>query len=631
MSPGETVVFSLKKNPDTGSTQFWPGVYFTDGMTKDITSVTGDGSEKISVGLLPDQNANAATIDSFGNSQYLDFWIKDSVKGWPWYEHRGEILARADAPFVSQMKPVTADQVPSVALADVVGRKQPFGAFIMETKTARDSVVPIPAFLNTGTTRLSSKVTADLAGFANERLEYKVAAVSGYDSDIIQVSLPNGSNGPNHGFIGSGSGPGTGQTHFLFSAVPTVPPTSLSQFRHAGTGDGASTLRATYWGFNSTPNAPYADQAIGNSYAHPLVSAGATSTSGAMPLLDHRYLGNEVLWDKYFFSSLAPRSAERFGTSKTMWQTLKEFLNGKTRLINPRFSPWLGEETPDAIRHRLFKSDDDSGLATDAYEHISANLMLDGGFNVNSTSVDAWRAFLASTRKLTLTKLTKSGGTQGTKVIAKGTVFSRTETVLSDSVDSGAGGTASHYSGYRDLGDDQIGKLATAIIDQVRKRGPFLNLTEFINRRPGGDQELALSGPLQTAIDNSGLNQRVAAGGLTGTASPGGASMAFPKASSLNTAAGCTGWLMQGDVLDPLGPSIVVRGDTFRIRGYGESRDATDKIIARAWCEAVVQRIPEYVDATEKSEVVKLKQPLNVKFGRRYRMLSFRWLVGPQE
>ena len=107
--------------------------------------------------------------------------------------------------------------------------------------------------------------------------------------------------------------------------------------------------------------------------------------------------------------------------------------------------------------------------------------------------------------------------------------------------------------------------------------------------------------------------------------------MAFPKASSLNTAAGCTGWLMQGDVLDPLGPSIVVRGDTFRIRGYGESRDATDKIIARAWCEAVVQRIPEYVDATEKSEVVKLKQPLNVKFGRRYRMLSFRWLVGPQE
>ena len=83
--------------------------------------------------------------------------------------------------------------------------------------------------------------------------------------------------------------------------------------------------------------------------------------------------------------------------------------------------------------------------------------------------------------------------------------------------------------------------------------------------------------------------------------------------------------------VDPLGPSIVVRGDTFRIRGYGESRDAQDNIMARAWCEAVVQRIPEYVDNTEKADVVKPKQPLNITFGRRYRLLSFRWLVGPQE
>ena len=626
MSPGETVVFSLKKNNNI--TEFWPGVFFTDGMVTDIAAVTGTGSEKISVGLKPDQNANAATIDQYGNSQYMDFWIKDAAKGWPWYEHRGEILARADAPFISQMRSVDPAIVPSVTLADVVGRKQPFGAFTMETKTAQDATVPIPAFLNTGTTRLSSKVTSNLSEFANERLEYKVEAVTGFDSDIIQVTLPNNPAGANHGYIGSGRGPGTGQTHFLFASIPTVPPTSLAQFRHAGVGDGASTLRATYWGFNSTPNAPYADQSIGNSYAHPLVPPDAT-TKGS--LLDHRYLGNEVLWDKYFLSSLAPRSAARFGTAKTMWETWQAFLEGKSSLINPRFSPWLGDATTETIRRRLFPSNQDTALKTDAYKRIAANLMLDGGFNINSTSVEAWQALLASTRKRSITKLPMNAGTQGQDLVGSGTLYSRTETVLSEAVDSAAGGLASHYSGFRDISDEQLGKLAKAIVTQVRKRGPFLNLSEFLNRRLGSDQDLAISGALQSAIDASGLNDAVKAGGKDGASSPGGAIMAFPQASALNSAAGNPGWLMQADVLDPLGPSIVARGDTFRIRGYGESRDAQGAVAARAWCEVVVQRVPDYMDTSETADVAVPKKPLNKTFGRRYQKVSFRWLSGPQE
>ena len=625
MSPGETVVFSLKK--DSSGMAFWPGAFF-DGTTIKIPQIqAGGGGDKITVALKPGQPSNAGGGDSLANSQYIDFWIRDSVKGWPWYEHRGEILSRADAPFISQMRSISANQVPSVTLANVVGRKQPFGAFIMETKTAQDSVVPIPAFLNTGTTRLSSKLTDNLAEFANERLEYKVEAVTGFDSDIIQLSLPSNPAGANHGYIGSGRGPATGQTHFLFASIPTVPPTSLAQFRHAGIGDGASTLRATYWGFNSTPNAPYADQAVGNSYAHPLVPPDAT-TKGA--LLDHRYLSNEVLWDKYFLSSLAPRSAARFGTAKTMWETWRDFLGSKSTLINPRFSPWLGDATTETVRSRLFLSNQDTALKADAYKRIAANLMLNGGFNINSTSVEAWQALLASTRNQALTKLPKSGGNQGEKITGSGTVFSRTETVLSEAVDSASNGLASHYSGYRDISDEQLGKLAKAIVTQVRKRGPFLNLSEFLNRRLGSDQDLAISGALQAAIDSSGLNDAVKAGGKAGTLSPGGAAMAFSRASALNSAAGNPGWLMQADVLDPLGPSIVARGDTFRIRGYGESRDAQGAVIARAWCEVVMQRIPDYIDTSETSDVAVPTKPLNMTFGRRYQQISFRWLSGPQ-
>jgi hypothetical protein len=514
-----------------------------------------------------------------------------------------------------------------VKLADVVGRKQPFGAFIMEIKTARDSTVPIPAFLNSGTTRLSSRLTASLAEFANERLEYKVEPVTGFDSDIIQVTLPNHPSGPDHGYIGSGRGPGTGQTHFLFSSIPTVPPTSLAQFRHAGIGDGASTLRATYWGFNSTPNPPYADQSIGNSYAHPLLPPDA-ATKGR--LLDHRYLGNEVLWDKFFLSSLAPRGQAMFGEASTMRDSWGSFLEGGSRLINPRFRSWLGGQSPETLTRLAFASNQDSSLRADAYKRVASNLLYEGGFNINSTSVEAWQAFLASSRFRTITRLPKSGGTSGQQITGSGTVFSRTGVVLDGAVDSG-GDVASHYSGFRDLSDDQLRRLAVEIVAQVRLRGPFLNLSEFLNRRLGGEADLALSGALQSAIDASGLNDAVAAEGMSGSAAPGGATMAFPKASSLNTAAGNPGWLMQADILDPLGPSIVARGDTFRIRGYGESRAANGEVLARAWCESVVQRVPDYLDRGEAAHVTVPKNPLNVAWGRRYEAISFRWLAGPHE
>lgn len=628
MGPGETVVFSIKSGADN---QFLPGVFFDGGIRSDTLlpgggKITGAASDKISAGLKPDTRAGMSD-DSGEDSQYLDFWIYDSTKGWPFYEHRGEIVARADAPFVRQMKAVKAEDVPEVTLESVAGRKQPFGAFIMEMKTALDSNVPIPSYLNTGAARLSSRLTNNTAEFANERLEYKMEPVTGFDSDLIQVTLPTDPAGANHGYIGSGRGPATGQTHFLYTSVPTVPPTSVAQFRHAGVGDGGSTLRATYWGFNSTPNSPFADGAIGNSYAHPLLPPAAT-TKGSW--LDHRYLGNEALWDSYFLSSLAPRSAANFITSEGMRETWQSFLQGESKLINPRFSPWLGGETSETILRRSFPSDKDLSLTKDAYKRIAANLLLEGGFNINSTSVDAWRTFLASTRGSTINKLPKNGGNRGQKITGSGTIFSRTATILSDSVDSSANSRDADYSGFRDLSDEDIKKLAVELVKQVRLRGPFLNLAEFVNRRLTDDPELAISGPLQSAIDSSGLNDAVAAGGVTGTAKPGGITMSFPQASMLNTAAGCPGWLMQGDILDPLGPAIVPRGDTFRVRGYGDARDPQGNVTHRAWCEAVFQRVPGYLDSSEAAETINPSNPLNRRFGRRYLLTSFQWLNGPR-
>jgi hypothetical protein len=91
---------------------------------------------------------------------------------------------------------------------------------------------------------------------------------------------------------------------------------------------------------------------------------------------------------------------------------------------------------------------------------------------------------------------------------------------------------------------------------------------------------------------------------------------------------GIPGWLTQADILQVLGPLISVRSDTFKIRSYGEALDpTTGKVIARAWCEAVVQRLPEYVDSsnlpTDRDTAL---NPINRVFGRRFELVTMRWL-----
>jgi hypothetical protein len=92
-------------------------------------------------------------------------------------------------------------------------------------------------------------------------------------------------------------------------------------------------------------------------------------------------------------------------------------------------------------------------------------------------------------------------------------------------------------------------------------------------------------------------------------------------------------------LLKPLGNALAVRDDTFRIRACGQALDSAGNVTARAWCEATVQRVPEYIDPSNPPSV----SPTNLdsdgnpspnaaltahnqRFGRRLQMVSFRWL-----
>jgi hypothetical protein len=119
---------------------------------------------------------------------------------------------------------------------------------------------------------------------------------------------------------------------------------------------------------------------------------------------------------------------------------------------------------------------------------------------------------------------------------------------------------------------------------------------------------------------------------------------------------GSPGYLTQADILQVIGGHLSARSDTFRVRTYGEvTNPVTGQVVGRAWLEAVVQRTPEFVnpavdadgDGVADTAVGDLPHEwrpagsaaaanswnpsnthdaANLRFGRKYRIVQFRWL-----
>jgi hypothetical protein len=402
---------------------------------------------------------------------------------------------------------------------------------------------------------------------------------------------------------------------------------------------------------------------IGNAYAHPMIDPEEVYTRndfGKDPgwdgqntnnfnvcddYWDHLFLANEELWDSWFCSGIAPVTSK--GKVVTTKKTLAEDLfSSKPTPLFPHFQPYLGDKTPKEMADLAETTTATSGK--NGWDLIAAHILNKGQFNVNSTSKEAWKALLMS---LTDRPIACYDPMSGTSVIPRDkdeATLSRH--MLSNSNDAANGpGDQNAWRGIRKLTEPEIDKLAEQIVRQVKERGPFLNMTEFINRRLSTDAT-GVTGALQAAIDWDEFNA-----GYDGTASGSGASInkeyktgdamisklpaAYPneKAAKGSRYAGIPGYVMQSDLLQGISSSLGVRGDTFVIRAYGESLARDGTIVARAWCEAVAQRMPEYVDPADAADK-KMRsagqlpgdtpalQPANETFGRQFKVTSFRWL-----
>ncbi len=421
----------------------------------------------------------------------------------------------------------------------------------------------------------------------------------------------------NHGFWGE-SNVG-GESFVTLYEVPTTPLTSLGQFMHAN---------IAYRGH--TPLYP-----VGSSFASPFIPLdqyfaeiphsqnGEFTYDACVP--DISYLMNEALWDGYFFSTLAPQKGSVFGLGqdKTIGDVVDDFARGAVPLPNKRIT-FIGDDaggmSEGTFITRIVDGDD---IAGNSHELSAGNLGIKGAFNINSTSVEAWKSLLSGLRDEVIAYYDAEDQSFDTETANASTPFSKF------TLPNGTRDDA--WRGYSQLNDEQIRDLAVAIVANIHERGPFPTLASFINREltPG---PTGLAGVLEASIQQTTINNHH--NPLTADTNfllqPGNINR-YDSNTPLSRETGIPGFLTQADILLAIGSVITNRSDTFIIRSYGEASNPITRESSKAWLEAIVQRIGAPVQAVSSDPFdpdffTPVVDEHGTSLGRQFKVLSIRWL-----
>ena len=334
--------------------------------------------------------------------------------------------------------------------------------------------------------------------------------------------------------------------------------------------------------------------------------------------VDQSFLINNALWDSFFFSGL---STDVTTADLSSWQAVP---------LNNRYE-FSATATPTEINDPT---------------RTSEALYVRGGFNINSTKKEAWKAVLAGANTLNIDPADTGNSIKLQSPISRSSFPSQAS---GDSY-------AERLNGFRELSDAELDSLAANIVEVIKTRGPFLSLSDFVNRRiQNGNTTVGLYGTLEAAIQapedptpNINDNRITTTSGpldqYTEDDQPKWVTQPADYITELfegPRGEGISQWITQADLLQRIAPVINARSDTFTIRAYGESIDPiSGESVSTATCEASVQRIYDYTDdtgntpdhaatvfnnATEAFEAGNLTA-LNQQFGRRYKIVSLKWL-----
>ena len=317
-----------------------------------------------------------------------------------------------------------------------------------------------------------------------------------------------------------------------------------------------------------------------------------------------------LLFDRFFFSGLADPS-------------LPSGLGSRKPLPNTRLLVFRSNE------------DDRSEEASPAglVGETGSRYLINGAFNVNSTSSVAWESLLGGIQlpgwefidldeSLGAPHL-EDGEPKTLRTDLNGAFFRFShsaqetyETGPHTSFDADQEPSTEYYRvGVRPLLDDsgvvedsKLRQLAVAVARNVKTRiaraGPYRSLSEFLGPDPSfphPEDSNRFSNALEAAIASVPAINTIA-----------GEEIHHLASSSLTSA----------DLMTALAPVAAVRSDTFLIRSFGDSiNPVTGVAEGRAWCQAVVQRLPTLVSDEDSVILTASDGP-----GRRFEIVEFRWL-----
>lgn len=268
-------------------------------------------------------------------------------------------------------------------------------------------------------------------------------------------------------------------------------------------------------------------------------------------------------------------------------------------------------------------------------DEAAGAFLVDGAFNVNSTSQKAWEAALGSIHLYDWKYRVNDDASPITLKHVENAVFRFSHTADRSYTHPYSNGSAritnypeatqsqrerwyrQHWQpdwaaaftvGARQLRDgdnsegiDDVADLAAQIVAKLKLRGkPYESFEAMLN-----------DGLIQEAIDDTRINtvsNRI-------YSEESSFLKKFPRY--------CPSFVTQADIINVLAPYAQVRSDTFIIRSYGESVDPlTGEINGKAWCEALVQRLPTPHGEPVVAEYLNPSDPM----GRKFEIIEFRWL-----